>query len=210
MSDWIGSLIGGATGGVFDLVGGILQGNRQSKEARKAHKRDLWAYANRYQMMVRDLQAAGLNPLLAFGGMGAGGVPGAPMGQGGPNIMEGMSSSVGDMAEKVMDMRARAKQLKLLDIEMEKGGREVARLAIDAERLFREGRLFHQLEEKAHQDTILSKNSAESLRWDNLYKELGIPKAASESKMFEDYPELRKLNILIRTLTGSDSTGARQ
>ena len=71
--------IAGAAGSIF---GGWLSQNSARKAADLAWKRSKIAYKHRYQWQVDDMQAAGLNPMLAMD-VGAGSAPHAPVAEAG-------------------------------------------------------------------------------------------------------------------------------
>lgn len=79
-------IIGGAIiGGAADLVGGLIGGASSAHEARKQREWEKRMYESRYQMTVKDLEKAGLNPMLAYmgqGGVGAASVPSGAAGRG--------------------------------------------------------------------------------------------------------------------------------
>ncbi|WNK12949.1 MAG: DNA pilot protein [Microvirus sp.] len=55
-----------AVGGLGLEVGSAMYGNRMAKKRQnEAFDQQKWLYQNRYQMQTKDLQAAGLNPMLA-------------------------------------------------------------------------------------------------------------------------------------------------
>lgn len=87
-------IIGGALiGGAFDIAGGILGGSSAADEARKQRQWSARQYAKRYQVAVKDLEAAGLNPMLAYMGQGAAGGGSVPHGAAGPGYkLEGIGS----------------------------------------------------------------------------------------------------------------------
>lgn len=205
-----GGAMGGEILGMFgDMAGQLHQAHQQTKEARKGRKFAAWMAQNQYQMAVKDLRLAGLNPLLAVPGGGPG-VPTPPMAQL-PNVMEGFGASARGMTKNIQEVIARGKQMKLLDMELEKGGREVARMAIDSERMFREGRLFHQLEEKAFRETELLQANTKGVNLENVYKELGIPRARADEELYNTwYGEWsRKMGAVIRGVLGREGASAR-
>lgn len=216
-----GAAIGGqmameGLGMVADMAGQLHQAHQQTKEASKARKFAAWMYANRHQMEVKDLRAAGLNPLLSSQ-YGAGSVPSSPMAQM-PNIMEGFGDSVRGLAKNVQEVISRGKQQKLLDQDLIRGRAEVDTIVSQKLKNMAEMRLFESLNEKSIADTDLSRanavsasQSAEGMRLENMYKMLGLPRAKADEELFNTwYGEWsRKMGTVIRGVLGREATGAR-
>lgn len=74
-----GPILGQLAGG----IGGSAMGNQAAGSAsKKSWERELWGYKHRYRMMLPDMKAAGINPILAAsGGFSASGAPDAQMAQ---------------------------------------------------------------------------------------------------------------------------------
>lgn len=83
---------GQASGGLMGTIGSAIQASRQNRQFYDNLRHQRYMYSHRYQMQMRDMQKAGLNPILAY----KQGAPTGPAGSAipsGVNIMEGLASS---------------------------------------------------------------------------------------------------------------------
>ena len=74
----MGDLIGGVIGAVSNLIGTQQTNQANTDIANQANQFSAEQFATRYQTTVKDLQAAGLNPMLAYT-QGGGSPPTAQM-----------------------------------------------------------------------------------------------------------------------------------
>lgn len=103
-----------ALGGLGMSVASALYGNRMAKKRQnEAFDQQKWMMQNRYQMQVKDLQAAGLNPMLAY-------TQGAPM-----------PSSVGQAPSHSPDMVAALSTATLSSAQASKTRQETENLKIE-------------------------------------------------------------------------------
>ncbi len=65
MAFWDG-VGGGLVGGLFSLLGGERRNDAQAEQAAAANAFSAQQFATRYQTTVKDMEAAGLNPMLAY------------------------------------------------------------------------------------------------------------------------------------------------
>ena len=63
-----GSVLGSVVGGVGSIIGSVADNIQREQAATVAFERSKEFYKNRHQWEVKDLQKAGLNPILSAGG----------------------------------------------------------------------------------------------------------------------------------------------
>lgn len=100
------SLLGGIVGGVLGLIGGERRNSAQSAESAESREWQERMRDTTHQSAVKDLQAAGLNPMLAYGGGNQ--TPAAP------NVPQ-----LENTAKSAMESAAVAAQLKQVDAQTE-------------------------------------------------------------------------------------------
>lgn len=118
-----GGAIAAAAGNFQSLAENLYGAGQARKAASRAFKRQIWLLSNRNQLMVEDLKKAGINPLYAYGGGGAGG--------GFPSVNQATvpgvhGGSVRDVVEASQNAMARVQELKNMREEfrnLEKTGR---------------------------------------------------------------------------------------
>lgn len=115
-----------AAGGQF--LGGVWANSSNAKEAGKQRKWAAEMAGSAWQRQRIDLEAAGYNPMLAFG-QGPASTPGGASASA-QNPAEGIASSA-------MQMRAQQRELKLLDMQIEKTRQEASSAGARAQIDFR-------------------------------------------------------------------------
>lgn len=87
-----GGLSSALASGMFSLAGSGLQAWSQSREAEKQRDWAEYMASTAYQRTMADMEAAGLNPILAYSQGATGSGPGAAA-TSMPNVMEGLAAS---------------------------------------------------------------------------------------------------------------------
>lgn len=165
-----GSAIGGAAGNIIDQFINFGFGEWASAKSYARQKKIL---KNRIQWAVQDMEAAGINPLLAVtGGIPSGGAS-APMG------VTGRSDTLGAMAA--------AKQVALLDAERDKAVSEKIRNLEEAELKFAQ-RFIAQAQAKLTEGEVDIQKAA-------------IASAKGAQELYEKWPWLRQAHEIIQTLS---------
>lgn len=99
---------GGLIGGGLSLLGGLMSNQSNQDQSAAANQFSAQQYATRYQTTVKDMQAAGLSPMLAYS-QGAGSAPSGAVGLPQQNVM----SSAVDAYHKGAERQAIAADIAL-------------------------------------------------------------------------------------------------
>lgn len=105
MDPVIGGLLAGTAVGGMDLFGGLLSQSTSKQIASDNRRfiRDM--YKKRYQLTMKDMQKAGLNPVLAMNGGNVGSVPSPGSFPSVDNILGSAANSAMSAAQSVYGMR---------------------------------------------------------------------------------------------------------
>jgi hypothetical protein len=95
------AIMGGIIGGGLNLAGSLFSNASNRDIANQANQFSAEQYATRYQTTVKDLQAAGLSPMLAYG-QGAGSAPTAQVGHPQQNVMSSATEGYQKATERNM------------------------------------------------------------------------------------------------------------
>ena len=60
------AIIAAGIGGTLSLIGGQMSNDARADQANRANAFSAQQFATRYQTTVKDMKAAGLNPMLAY------------------------------------------------------------------------------------------------------------------------------------------------
>lgn len=196
MSAW-GEVAGGLLGGAFSLGGAAMQNAANDRQARKAFKRELWMYQNRYQMTMKDMALAGLNPILAYQ-QGAGSTPnvspGAPM----QNMLEGFADSARGMNQRMLDAKTKIASLGILENQKEQSFHAVTKTAAEASEAEEAAVLNRELSLKAQRDAEVAAATARNIDADTELKRLRKTFGEKEAELYETPVHfLRWLNDMI-------------
>jgi hypothetical protein len=95
------AIMGGLIGGGLNLAGSLFSNASNRDIANQANQFSAQQYATRYQTTVKDMQAAGLNPMLAYG-QGAGSAPSGQVGHQQQNVMASATEGYQKSTERNM------------------------------------------------------------------------------------------------------------
>lgn len=190
-------LAGAAAAGGLSAWGAKSAADKSSKYAQRIAM-------NQYQWTVKDMQAAGLNPILAY----QQGANAAPMPHT-PNVLEGLSENVAGMASKASELMTAKiardnmkKEGEVLDASKMKFRMEAGKANADmlhaaeqaeTERALRGGRLAHLISE-VNQSSALQRHVDSQVLTEGLQRqllELGLSEAKATSDVYKNVPWLK-------------------
>lgn len=185
--------IGAAAGAASGILGFGAQAWSQSfarKQSSRARRFARWQMANRYQLMVQDLKAAGLNPILAVSQ--SPGTPAAPI------MGAGMASG---MAGGIVES---AKAGATIEADIEKAHHEAARSGAEGARAEESVRMMREQEKLIDAQR---KNTEVS----TALQATGLAGAKAQESFDKTTigNRLRMLNRAIRAIRGADQTTAK-
>lgn len=153
-----------------------------------------WAehmYDTRYQKTMQDMRKAGLNPILAYQ-QGAGS---APSGGGVPGLTTPNTGSAKDALMQSLNMQIMQQQLKNLKAD------EVVK--------YEDAGLMAAQNRNVTSSTMNLEVLRKTMEMQNIISAMEAEGAAITKQMLEDYPQLRQLDIIIKSLTGTlDAAGS--
>jgi hypothetical protein len=104
------SLAVAGIGSAADLIGGIMTNNQSAANLNTANQFSAQQFATRYQTTVKDLEAAGLNPMLAYGA-----TPSPPSSAGVAQVQnpaKGLGTTALSAAQTLGDLKLKDEQAK--------------------------------------------------------------------------------------------------
>lgn len=130
----IAPLVAGAlVGAGGSLLSGIFGGESEKAAAKDQRQWEQHMYQNRYRMAVKDLKRAGLNPILAAGSLGGGGVP-----SGAAADMSDVGAGIRGAASSAMDYMIKKAEIATMESQVNKNQADAASAAAMAERYEKE------------------------------------------------------------------------
>ena len=95
---FLGAALGPVAGGIASIIGGALSNSADRHAATVANQRNIYNYQHRYQWSMQDMQAAGLNPILAATQGVGGSINGASALASSYNVGEGVTAGMSAQA----------------------------------------------------------------------------------------------------------------
>lgn len=188
--------------GALDTGGAALQTSANKAAQLRQNRFTERMYKNRYQYTMEDMESAGLNPILAYQ-QGAGN-PGSGGGMtGAPNPLAGAAATARGFRKMRGEVRVLDQQKRLTKAQVSETW------AREAEATWKAS-LNRELATKAISDQQVSQATAKNIKLNTQLGQTGLPAARAQEQLDKSAPgeALRKLNRIIRSITGRDSTGA--
>ena len=112
----MGDLIGGVIGAVSNLFGTQQTNQANTDIANQANQFSAQQFATRYQTTVKDLQAAGLNPMLAYS-QGGGSPPTAQMPAPRQNVVSNATNAALTAYDRALATKSNEAEIKLKEMQ---------------------------------------------------------------------------------------------
>lgn len=184
-----------------EMIGTGLQQWRNEEMAGKAWDQQKKMMRRRYQWMMADMEAAGLNPILAYQQGAPPNVPTMPF-LPAVNPAEGMSSSVKQAMRVRGELEKLEKENKLLRDQSDKV-RQDTNTSVWTEQ--RERTQAHLNERLAEQASASAKSLLANAKYTDITAKLaetGIPSARAAEELYKKYPALRQWSGILRSVQG--------
>jgi hypothetical protein len=155
-------LAGGLVSGVASLIGGNQQNQAANDRMNAANEFSAQQFATRYQTTVKDLEAAGLNPMLAYGA-----TPTAPSAA----TPAPVQNALGNAVESFNRTRATSAQAALQNEQLKQ---------VDSQTQLNTAQAA-----KAVEEAKVAQEQAENLRVDRQKRTAEIPQVVASTKAYE-------------------------
>lgn len=196
--------------GALGFIGGQLTNSANAARADASNQWSADQFATRYQTTVKDLEAAGLNPMLAYS-QGGGSPPTAQQVQFQNPVssaMDAVRSTSGAVQSFASANQANA-MVDQINATTEKIGEEIKNIPFEGERLkraaemlYQQGNLLFAEQGTAYQKAEFYKQSTENLKKDGILKGLDIEAAQSLNNLGRTSKELEPvIKVFMRLLS---------
>lgn len=212
MSDMFG--VGALAGAGVQAAGAVAAQRQATSDTRHGRQFQERMANTAFQRTVRDLEAAGLNPALAFGHVNVASAPSIQVPQR-RNVMEGMAGMASSSAKAFTKLK---KEMEILNNTAEITKNQAAGSQFDKQSKYNEMlEKGHAADLRARQASLTSATQAATeagtfgTQIQNRLEATRIPAAESQARYDQTrMGEItRAVNRVIRSVTGSDSTSAR-
>lgn len=199
MGGGYGEMAGMMMGMMTEAIGSYIQNKENRRATRHARKHQERMYKHRYQWAVEDLEAAGLNPVIALGPGPS--TPGTPSPIPMQNPMSGMSRSARDAAKL-------KEEIGILKNQEEESRHRVHKTAYESAVAEQTALNLRDARKKIVADTELAKANARQTNVDTELLKTALPgaRAIEEFDASKEGTTFRKLKRVIDVLRPTSQT----
>lgn len=172
VTDLLSGGLGSVVSAGADLLGGVMTNNANAAQAQKNRDFQADQTGTAYQRAVKDLQAAGLNPMLAYTNGGA------SSGSGAQAVMQ---NAVGSAIHTGMAAKMNAAQVDSVRAQVDNIKQQTKTSEATWRREDSQAHLNDALFHKTIADTAVSTATAANAKVDNLLKLSALPQAKNEA-----------------------------